>query len=85
MRRLTRIARKYGGFGRFPVVENRVLQYNIEPGTESLDVCLMEGLSFSKINYRKELDYGRADHYIRFLVFICDNRHIVLATVVVFS
>ena len=36
---MTRIVRKYGRFGRFPVVEKWVLQYNIEPGTESLDVC----------------------------------------------
>ena len=53
MRKSTRIARKYGRFGRFSVVEKRILQYNIEPGTESLDVCLVEELSLKINEYDK--------------------------------
>jgi len=43
-RKSARIACKYRRFGRFPVAEKQVLQYNDNPITEPLDVCLAEGL-----------------------------------------
>ncbi len=50
MRKSTRIARKYGRFGRFPV-------YNTEPETEPLDVCFGGSYKADRVSKEHTHDY----------------------------